>query len=85
MYRLGGMNDIQFWERYLNHLVLLIVDDKRFTSKKEDILIGVDSTHVHLKNEGSIGRQYIIRVKSIREGSWSDNPEYRREAKDGKR
>ena len=69
--------NIKFWERYLNHFVLLILDDKsKFGSKKEDVVIGVDSTHVHLEKEGSIGRAYIIRIKSLGE-KWNNNPEYR--------
>lgn len=71
-------DEIKFWQRYLNHYVFLVIDDKsQFPSKKEDLLIGVDSTHVHLENEGAIGRKYIIRVKSLREKKWQNNPEYR--------
>ena len=71
-------NDIKFWKQYIGHYVIIVLDDKsKFGSKKEDQVVGVDSTHVHLESEGSIGRQYIIRIKSLK-GKWEDNPEYGR-------
>jgi hypothetical protein len=79
-WKLVEENKIKFWNDYVGKYVILIFDDKsKYSSKKEDVVIGVDETHVHLQHEGSIGRQFIIRIKA-KTGNWQDNPDYRGES-----